>query len=34
MAFLLEKVVPWGRTMEEYVKMFSLSVPLAEYIRK
>ena len=25
MAFLLEKVVPWGRTMEEYVKMFSLS---------
>lgn len=25
MAFLLEKVVPWGRTMEEYIKMFSLS---------
>jgi len=25
MAFLLEKVVPWGRTMDEYIKMFSLS---------
>lgn len=25
MAFLLEKVVPWGRTRKEYIKMFSLS---------
>jgi len=25
MAFLLDEVVPWGRTLEEYVKMFSLS---------
>jgi hypothetical protein len=25
MAFLLDKVVPWGRTQEEYVKMFSLT---------
>ena len=25
MAFTLDKVVPWGRSMEEYVSMFSLS---------
>ena len=25
MAFLLDKVVPWGRTKQEYIKMFSLS---------
>ena len=25
MAFNLEKVVPWGRTLEEYAKMFSLT---------
>jgi hypothetical protein len=25
MAFLLDKVVPWGRNREEYVKMFSLT---------
>ena len=25
MAFLLESVVPWGRTRDEYIKMFSLS---------
>jgi len=25
MAFLLEKVVPWGRTRKEYIKMFSLT---------
>ena len=27
MAFLLDQVVPWGRTMQEYVEMFSLSEP-------
>jgi len=25
MAFLLDNVVPWGRTRDEYLKMFSLS---------
>ena len=25
MAFLLENVVPWGRTQQEYIKMFALS---------
>jgi len=25
MAFLLDKVVPWGRTQKEYIKMFSLA---------
>jgi len=25
MPFLLENVVPWGRTRDEYIKMFSLS---------
>jgi len=25
MAFLLDKVVPWGRTRNEYITMFSLT---------
>lgn len=25
MAFLLKEVVPWGRTLNEYMKMFDLS---------
>jgi hypothetical protein len=25
MSFKLEKVVPWGRSMDEYIKMFNLT---------
>jgi hypothetical protein len=27
MAFELENVVPWGRSLREYVAMFALTVP-------
>ena len=27
MAFTLENVVPWGRNLEEYTRMFELSDP-------